>query len=422
VTIGEQFDGTPASRAARSTFSRALVVAQGSPWPPRGGGDLRTGNTLAALRSAGIQAGLAALTPPQTPVDPHEGVGTWFPERSDPAAQDAAGALDWIRDTNGHPSDRWWTPQAKTALARAIAELDPQLVVLEHLWTRRALELLAACSARRILCAHNVEGPLHAALARSSDGQAPAALAALMARRTSEIEATTVAAVDQVWACSDADAESFRECYPQCAPVKVIPNAIEIGAPRANTPALERPLLLFIGSFGYPPNVQGALWLGEQVIPALHAGGIDARLRLIGADPPGSVRRLAAHPAIEVMGFVEDLAPHLEEAAVIPVPIFAGSGTRFKVLEAFGAGVAVVSTRKGVEGIDATPGEHYLAAETLEEFTTAIRNLSTNRELYANLTQGARALVEHRYSLGGVYEAVAAALDGLARTSRSTEG
>ncbi len=398
------------------------MVAQGSPWPPRGGGDLRSGNTLAALRSAGIQTGLAALTPPRTPVDAHEGVGTWFPDRSDPAAQSPAGALEWIREKDGHPSDRWWTPQAKTALARAIAELDPQLVVLEHLWTRRALELLAARSARRtILCAHNVEGPLHAALARSSEGQAPAALAALMARRTSEIEATTVAAVDQVWACSDADAESFRECYPHCAPVKVIPNAIEIGAFRANTPALERPLLLFIGSFGYPPNVQGALWLGERVIPALHAGGIDARLRLIGADPPGSVRRLAAHPAIEVKGFVEDLAPHLEEATVIPVPIFAGSGTRFKVLEAFGAGVAVVSTRKGVEGIDATPGEQYLTAETLEEFTTAIRNLSSNRELYTKLTQGARALVEHHYSMDGVYEAVMAALDELARTSRSTE-
>ena len=118
-----------------------LVVAQSAPWPPRGGGDLRTANTLAALASAGLRTGFVALTQPQTPPHRPHGVETWFPLRAEPAAEDAARALDWIREPGGHPSDRWWTSQARTTVEEAIAELDPQLVVLEHLWTRRTLEL-----------------------------------------------------------------------------------------------------------------------------------------------------------------------------------------------------------------------------------------------------------------------------------------
>ena len=401
-----------------STFSRALVIAASAPWPPRGGGDLRTAGTLAALAHAGLRTGLVALARPLAPLDPGHGVETWFPTRAEPAAEDPARALDWIRVPDGHPSDRWWTSQARAAVERAIAELDPQLIVLEHLWTRRALELDVVHSRRTILGSQNVEGPLHDALARSPQRRGPAALAALMARRTGEIEATTVARVDQVWACSAADAESFRAHYPGCAPVEVIPNAIEIGALRAEQPPLERPLLLFIGSFGYPPNVDAALWLGEQLIPALHAGGVEARLRLIGADAPEAVRALNADPAIEVTGFVDDLAPHLDEASLVPVPIFAGGGTRFKVLEAFARGIPVISTAKGVEGIGAVPGEHYLAAETVAEFVGAVSALGVQTDLGPSLVRSARALVETTYSTGAMYRRVAAALGELSRSSQ----
>ena len=419
VCNARQSGAGPVSVHPPSTFSRVLVVAQSAPWPPRGGGDLRTANTLAALVSAGLRTGLVALTRPRTPLDRHDGVETWLPLRAEPAAEDPARALDWIREPGGHPSDRWWTSQARTTVEEAIAELDPQLVVLEHLWTRRTLELDSCSSRRTVLGSQNVEGPLHEALARSPQRRAPAALATLMARRTTEIEATTVAQVDQVWACSTADAESFRAHYPECAPVEIIPNAIEIGALRADSPPLERPLLLFIGSFGYPPNVDAALWLGEQLIPALRAGGIDARLRLIGADAPEPVRALTADPAIEVEGFVDDLQPHLEEASLIPVPIFAGGGTRYKVLEAFGTGIPVISTGKGVEGIDAVPGEHYLAAETVEEFSTAVSALCRDRDLGLRLTRAARALVEASYSNEAMYRRVAAALAELSRASHA---
>jgi glycosyltransferase involved in cell wall biosynthesis len=404
----------PIEPRALVKFSRVLVIAQSAPWPARGGGDLRTANTLSALASAGVETGLATFAPLRASDATPAGIGTWAPSDGEPLAEDPGRALHWIREEGGHPSDLWWTPASRSAIERALDALDPQLVVLEHLWTHRALDIAARARRRTILSSQNVEGPLHAALARATDGRAPAALAALMARRTGEIEAALVGRVDQVWACSSVDAEGFERHYSVCAPVEVIPNTIAVEARRAGRAPPASPLVLFVGSFGYPPNVDAALWLGSTLLPALHEAGTGARLRLIGADAPEVVRGLSADPAIEVTGFVKDLRPHLEEATVTAVPLFTGGGTRFKVLEAFGAGVPVVSTAKGVEGIDAVPGEHYLAAETVEGFTAAIADLCANSGLRERLTRSARTLVEERYSTIGMQRQVLAALERLA--------
>jgi glycosyltransferase involved in cell wall biosynthesis len=393
-------------------FPRVLVVAQSTPWPPRGGGDLRTAGTLSALASAGVQVGLATFAPLRDAAAAPREIQLWAPPATDSRAEDPAAAFGWIREHDGHPSDLWWTPAARTALASALDSLDPQLVILEHLWTHRALELTGARAT--ILSSQNVEGPLHEAMAEAPDLQAPVALARLMARRTVALEAATVSRVDQVWACSSADADGFRARYPGCAPVEVIPNALALPELRQAPPPRSAPLVLFVGSFGYPPNAAAALWLGQVLLPALRDAGLAASLRLIGADPPETVRRLADDPAIEVLGFVEDLRPHLEAASLTAVPLFTGGGTRFKVLEAFATGIPVVSTAKGVEGIDAVAGTHYLGAEDVTAFTAAITELWQSPELRERLTANARALAEERYAAATLYERVASALERLA--------
>jgi Glycosyltransferase len=79
------------------------------------------------------------------------------------------------------------------------------------------------------------------------------------------------------------------------------------------------------------------------------------------------------------------------------MPIFSGGGTRLKVLESFAYGRPVVSTAKGVEGLSARPDEHYLPAETGEQFAAQLNALRDPR-LVERLAAAGRALVEERYS------------------------
>ena len=353
---------------------------------------------------------------PQAPIPP--AVRFWSAEVGDGDA--LGGPLDWVRLPEGHPHDRWWTPRVTATLSGALREHDPQLVILDQPWTHHALGLAAIAGRLRVLCMHNVEGALFEDLAQNADTRVPPALAQLVAQRSAAIEGRTVRSVDQLWACSEPDAELLRLRYPDHAPLAIVPNAW----PGAPAPLAERdlrtPLLLFIGTLGYSPNADAARWLAATLLPALCDAGLDARLRIIGGNAPPSLAAVGPTDRVELAGEVADLEPHLAQAALAPVALRVGSGTRFKILEAFAAGVPVLSTAKGIEGIEATSGEHYLHAETLEEFVAAVCELCASPELHARLARSAQELLAARYSRAALRETIAAALDGLESRSART--
>src|SRR5690242_9214708 len=105
--------------------ARALVIAQRLPHPVRGGGDLRVAQTVAAFADVGV-VGLSAA---EAPAGPPAGVGLWRAAESAPATtrDEAAASVAWLRDADGHPSDRWWTPQAAALVEGALREMDPEV-------------------------------------------------------------------------------------------------------------------------------------------------------------------------------------------------------------------------------------------------------------------------------------------------------
>jgi glycosyltransferase involved in cell wall biosynthesis len=80
------------------------------------------------------------------------------------------------------------------------------------------------------------------------------------------------------------------------------------------------------------------------------------------------------------------------------IPLRVGSGTRIKAFEALAMGCPMVSTTLGVEGLDITPGQHYLAADTAEDFATAILRLLDNPTTATTMAHTARALLEEKFS------------------------
>jgi glycosyltransferase involved in cell wall biosynthesis len=97
-------------------------------------------------------------------------------------------------------------------------------------------------------------------------------------------------------------------------------------------------------------------------------------------------------------GYVPDVRPVVAGASVCIVPIRIGGGQRLKILEAMALGTPVVSTSKGMEGLDDfTPGEHALVADEPEAFAQAVLCLLRNREQRDTIARNARRLMETRY-------------------------
>jgi O-antigen biosynthesis protein len=151
--------------------------------------------------------------------------------------------------------------------------------------------------------------------------------------------------------------------------------------------------MLFLGSFRHLPNQEALNWFLREVLPLVSAAEPLARLILIGSEPPPRHSLPALSDAVELRGFVEDVREPLTEYAVFVCPILSGSGVRVKLLEAFAAGIPVVSTRVGAEGLAWDDGDICALADDPAAFAQRILDLFADPEKAAAMAMRAREYV-----------------------------
>jgi len=174
--------------------------------------------------------------------------------------------------------------------------------------------------------------------------------------------------------------------------------------------------IVFVGSMDYHANIDGVVEFAREVWPALHALHEQLVFTIVGRDPADEVRALASLPGIEVTGTVADVRPYYREALAAIVPLRVGGGSRLKILEAMAAGVPVVSTTLGAEGLQVSHEQDILIADTNDQLREAVATMAENEAVGRRLREGGRALVSSRYdwlrvgeSLLKIYEELLAA-------------
>src|SRR5690606_6689229 len=128
------------------------------------------------------------------------------------------------------------------------------------------------------------------------------------------------------------------------------------------------------GSMDWMANIDGIEYLLREVWPAVLAGGPDARMVVVGRNPPPGLVEEARRRgyAWTFTGWVPDTRPYVWDSAAFVVPLRVGGGTRLKVYEAMAMGCPVISTSLGVEGLPVEDGRHCLLADTPESLAAAI--------------------------------------------------
>jgi len=148
--------------------------------------------------------------------------------------------------------------------------------------------------------------------------------------------------------------------------------------------------MLFLGSFRHPPNQEGLTWFTRKVLPAVLEQKPRARLVIVGSEPPARHSLPELPDNIELRGFVEDVREPLGRYGVFVCPILSGSGMRVKLLEAFAAGIPVVSTPLGAEGLAGKDGEICALAADPGAFARKIVELFDHPEQARKLACRAR--------------------------------
>ena len=200
---------------------------------------------------------------------------------------------------------------------------------------------------------------------------------------------------DRIVVISDADRNLLLSLQRSLS-IDVIPNGIELERFQPRQVERDRHTLLFVGNYDYAPNQDAARVLIEKILPQVRERVPDARLQLVGVNPPDWMRALADEQ-IEVTGGVPDVTPYLAGAAVFVCPLRIGAGLKNKVLEALAMGIPVVATPLSVDGINVQNGESAIVAPVAEIAEKTIQLLNDD-SLRERLSAKGRELIEAEYS------------------------
>jgi glycosyltransferase involved in cell wall biosynthesis len=339
-----------------------LLVSKFLPLPDNSGGKQRT---LAIVRRL-LSRGKVTLCAYDDGGADHDGLARLGVDvRSVPWGPTPRTVAAGVLRTGSLTAGRFWHPQLVEHVRRAAAEAPLDLVQVECLQMAPAVRGITAD--RRVLDLENVESALTASYARTRRGLASVPFHVEAAAQRS-LERKAAKAFDTVVVVSDQEAARWT---PTGSPVLVCPNAWDSSdvLPPAATPTAA-----FVATMGWAPNTDAALWLGQEIWPRVSAVLPDARLLLVGRDPPPSVEALSSL-SIEVSGAVQSVRPLLARARVALAPLRAGGGTRLKILEALDCGRPVVATSLAVDGLEDLVGRGVVLADDAPTMAASIVDL-----------------------------------------------
>ena len=318
------------------------------------------------------------------------------------------------------------TPEMKAAVAQAAAggrfdlvhvdscHMAEYVPVLENLWGKPA---------RVVYDWHNIESEIMGRFAANVRSVPKKIYSRLTAHRLAALERWILDTGFGHVVCSPREKEELLRIAP-AARLAVIENGVdsEHFAPSTGLAAGARERLVFVGTLDYHANIDGVVWFAERIWPRIRERFPSWKLVLVGANPAPAVLDLRSQPNIEVTGTVDDVRPFYRDALAAIVPLRTGGGTRLKILEAMAAGIPVVSTSLGAEGLAITPGQDIDIADDESDWLPRLEALAAQPALWNERSAAGRTLVRTAYDWQMLGERLYAEYCGWLQSGQGKDG
>jgi polysaccharide biosynthesis protein PslH len=320
------------------------------------------------------------------------------------------------------------TREMADRLARLLEETHFDIVQIESIHLCAYLPLIRAAKSRpAVICDwHNVESELMWRYSKHEKHIARRLYARATARRIRSFERRAIQEFDAHLLVSQRDLDNLCEFAPDDRAL-VIENGVDIdrfsdlsldlahrtsslGENGSGDFAGGRKVIVFpprnrvvyVGSMDYHANEDAAVYFAQGIWPKVHQARPELKFTIVGRNPTPAVRLLARIPGVELTGTVEDVRPYYREAVSAVVPLRVGGGSRLKILEAMAAGVPVISTSLGAEGLAVVDGENIVLADSIPQFAKEVVRVSQDRDEWARLSDAGRRLVRDKYDWSSI--------------------
>ncbi len=223
---------------------------------------------------------------------------------------------------------------------------------------------------------------------------------------------------DKIYVCSEKDKE-FLSHRITGSSIGILQNGVNLSTfSRVDVP-LEENRIIFTGNMPYFANSDAASYFCTEIMPLIRRDIPEAKIYLVGQNPPASVKALASENVI-VTGFVEDISAEYCKSVVNVAPIRFGAGTLNKVLEALALGLPTVSTSIAVAGMPESIRKYIHIADTPQDFATVVVDILRNREVYTEKAKQAAASVREEFAWETILNKFEGELQELVQAKRNT--
>jgi glycosyltransferase involved in cell wall biosynthesis len=311
---------------------------------------------------------------------------------------------------------------ASRELTRAVLELASRKSVdLWHCeWTPYAETMKSLAGVCWLVMAHNLESLIWQRMTENENHPARRWYIRKQWQKFERFESWAYSTADRVIAVTENDAHLMRTRFG-ATQVDVVDNGVDTSYFIPSDSPRDPKCLLFLGSLDWRPNLDAVTVLLNSIMPQVRTKEPDARLLIVGRNPPSWLEERAREAGIELCANVPDVRPYIAQAGILVVPLRIGGGSRLKILEALSSGTPVVSTRIGAEGLNLQNGQHLEIVDQVEEMAQAlVSGIRQPQQLRLQANSGREQVLQH-YDWTSLAERLEQVWIETARTSRNLQ-
>lgn len=375
---------------------RVLQICSKPPLPAVDGGCLASYQLSKNLLTAGFDLTLMCLATEKHPYLPGEIDVNYSKEvRLEVVPVKTAltplGAMLNLFEFKSIQERRFYHREFSTKLIRIIGEKDFDFIVYDGLPTCvYEKDLRKISKANMIYRSHNVEYSIFDQRKTHERTQFRKFYLSLQAARLMRFEMSKWNSMDAVLSISKHDIDHMIATGIKPGKTGVLPFGIEVSTSQF-TPIKNS--LFHLGAMDWEPNIQGLRWFVQEVWPLVHASHPDAELHLGGKNIARLKDDLTSE-GIHIHEHVPDALTFTRSYDILIVPVQVGSGTRIKILQAMAEGNVVVSTQKGLQGIEAEHEKNAMIANDAASFVTCLNRIFDDSSFKESLRLEAKKLIE----------------------------
>ncbi len=352
---------------------RILLIANKIPYPPKDGGSIASLNMAMGLSHAGAEVHVLAMN-----TSKH-----YFPAESIPPEVASSINLKTVYiDTDISPfkmlrnlafsrtpynAARFISSKFQNALEALLREQAFDIIQLEGLYLTPYIKTIRSkTNAVIALRAHNVEYEIWQRISQTIQNPIKQAYIKILAKRIRKMEMDALQHIDLLIPITERDGNLLCQYAPTLL-MHVAPTGLDsIRFTKLPIPPQHPNTLFHIGGLDWIPNQEGIRWFLNNCWPSIRKEIPDAQFHIAGRNAPSHFLKSIPQEGVVYDGEVEDAERYMQDHAILIIPLLSGSGMRIKIVEGMALGKAIVSTKIGAEGIDATDGAQLFIANSPE--------------------------------------------------------